>query len=686
MDTIRVVKNIKAMAFRKQAVYIPTVEACSTEEKAYCNAYALNTFGIVFSNPSFASKNVIKALSEQIPINVPKSFYNNPQDLTHFSCAELLLEQLVSYFVIAISGTHNEETNFDRIELFNKALPVTSEKGDDIKLRTFTIVDDKTVLPILQEYADSYAAYLRPFGLDEMDEVITLCDIGVFDPTAIKCKDNIFNLLDKVSPFVVDKMVTLLDAKDVVKYSKRKYGEMKELSNKLLDDKNLELMLKNCKLIKEVSKKQAKGFNALAKLFNINRHVTAEENPERIAKGLLTEGKVVEAAKVFAQNGSLLNRNIKFLLSRATIGEAVEILDLVKTDSVTSLIQLSQTINNQDVETARTFTFIKNNKVKTHTETEYEATYRKTDLSKDKVASLTVAINDKIKAHYKTLSKLGKLYVSEAFKKVALPINTSASGVGLGVLPTGSRIKIQGDYIRTFCFWKGVFDIDASCAYQLASGDIDSYYWGNYSLKPRQLGESVLCSGDARGKDGAEYCDFKLSELAARGIRYLVYTLNGFGGDLNKGEIYCGYQDKGKLLAQYGEKAVNIHDIDKAVLETAVWDPKNIEFMVDVKGDSRFYIGFAIDTINREVIVLNLVRDSHERVLNKKEFNNITKYLTPDFLSINMYDVLAARATELVETPEEADIVFDADYVAVDDTQKVIRPSDVSALAKLATE
>lgn len=685
MDTIRVVKNIKAMAFRKQAIYIPTVEACSTEEKAYCNAYALNTFGIVFSNPGLASKNVIRALSEQIPINVPKSFYNNPQDLTHFSCAELLLEQLVSYFVIAISGTHNEETNFDRIELFNKALPVTSKKGDDIKLRTFTIVDDDTVMPLLKDYADSYAAYLRPFAVDEMNDVIALCKLNVFKPETLQCKDNIFNLLQYVSDKQLAAMSVLLDAKDAVKYSKEKYGELKELSSiagHLRADAYLPVILRNCKLIKELSKKQAKGFNALTKFYGINRHVSAEENPERIAKGLLAEGKVVEAAKVFAKNGALLNRNIKFLLSRASSEELFEIISMLNTDSIASLLQLRQTIN-QDTEGARTFTFYKNNKVKVHKETDYEAKYRKSVLAPDRAAFLTFALNNKIKEHYANLPKLGKLYINPAFGKIALPLNTSANGLGLGVLPTGSRIKIEGDYIRAFCYWHDVFDIDASLAYQKADGSLDSFYWGNYARK--DLGNDVLCSGDARGRDGAEYCDIKLSECEKRGIKYLVYTLNGFGGMLNIGDIHCGYQDKGKLLAKYPEAIVNKREGINP-LHSEVWDPKNIEFMVDVKGDSRFYFGFAIDVENREVIVLNLVRDSVSRVLDKNEFNNIKKYLDPDFLSVNMYDAIASRATELVKTPEEADIIFDADYVAVDDSQKVIRPSDISALAKLAAE
>ena len=98
-------------------------------------AYLLNKFGIEIVNPKFLNKDVVQQLKKYLKINIPNSFYKNPQDLKYFSCEELYLEQLISYINIdLIEGNHNKNTNFNRIELFNKVLP-KYENGKDIKIR-----------------------------------------------------------------------------------------------------------------------------------------------------------------------------------------------------------------------------------------------------------------------------------------------------------------------------------------------------------------------------------------------------------------------------------------------------------------------------------------------------------------------------------------------------------------------
>ena len=68
----------------------------------------------------------------------------------------------------------------------------------------------------------------------------------------------------------------------------------------------------------------------------------------------------------------------------------------------------------------------------------------------------------------------------------------------------------------------------------------------------------------------------RIDELLELGYRYVIYTLNGYGGKLNEGDIVCGYQNKNNL-------------------NTSAWDPKNIEFKINVISNSCAYIGFAID-------------------------------------------------------------------------------------------
>lgn len=686
------------MAFKKQAIYVPFNKTQYTaEERAYYNAYALNTFGIVFTNPELASKEVIEEIIEHIPVEIPKSFYKNPQDLSLYSCSQLLLEQLVSYFIIAIQGEDNEDAMFDRVELFNKCTPITAN-NKDIKIRNFTIVDEITIDPILEDYGKSYAAYLRPFSFSEKLDATVLCEVDKFDLDNVKCKDNIITLLDLNHMDQAIRLAKQLDAKDVVKYSKYRYGIQKNLKNSwyyehIINDKYLELMLKNCKLIKEISKKQAKGFNALCKLFNIDRHASSELNPDCLVKALLKDGRqgnVLSAARLYAKSGALLTRNLKFLLSRASDEEVEPILNLVECKTLASLMQLKQTLN-QDTDEARVFVFTRDRLTKMHKETPYETEFRKSRLLPERKALLNSVLDAKIIKYLSDLPKLGKVYISDEFKNIALPLNTSANGIGLGVLPTGSRIKIKGDFIRTFCYWYDVFDIDTSVIYKTKEGRVNAMYWGNYASKP--LGNSCLCSGDARGKNGAEYIDFKLKELKEEGIKYALFTLNGYGGLLNKGKIYCGYQDKSALITEYGEELINYKSDSAArfddtpkYLNTPVWDPKNIAFNINVISNSRYYLGFIIDVENKELITLNINMDSDNRCVDSGTMNKVMRYVNPEYLSFSMFDVAKYRATELVDKPEDADVVFDREYAAKTEGQKIVLPSDISTLVELITK
>lgn len=688
--------ELEYLAFRNNAIYVPTgfsrqAPQPTDEQKAYFNLYLLNTFGIVLTNPEKVSINVIEGIENFMPVSVPASFYRNPQDLKYYSCDELLIEQLISYFTIEMSGTHDENTNFNRVEVFEKALPAHDE-DIEIKVRYFTVLDNDSAERFFTDLAESYLLYTRPYNNADLHSVAALYRCGVVDVLKLKCKDNIFRLMPYTKLEDTITLTTLLDAKDVVKYSKNTYGCLKNLSDSWVnikgESKFLPIMLANCKILPEISKKQAKGFNALCKLFGIDRRASYAENPERLAKIMVTMGDVVGAAKLYAKHGSMLVRHLRYLISRATDAEIEVIMDLLPDSNVSVLIQTAQLLA-QGNDKPRTFVFTKNCLTASHTETETEVSKRMSKLSEELCDRVIAIIKQKIMKQYMSLPKLGKLYISPEFKQVAVPINTSANGVGLDVRPTGSRIAISGNYIRTLCYWKGVFDIDASCIVIDNEGKAETYYWGNYAYK--KYGDSLLCSGDARGKDGAEYCDIKLDELQEKGAKYIVYTLNGYGGSLDKGEIFCGYQDKGKMLDRFTEEQLSKFDVDthrglpivdEKALQAECWNPRNMEFLIQVKGNTRSYIGFAIDVEKREVITLNLLLANSAAVVSNSSIKTIERYLDKNYLSVNMFDILLARAESVVEVPEEADYVFDSTYINTnsDKEQTIIRPGNTTQL------
>ena len=617
----------------------------------------LNSFGIVVDKPEKLTEKEVKFISKQLGTDIPSGFYANPQDLEYFSAEELIIEQFISYLQIALNGsTCLDEKVFERNEVFKKVLP-TYHEGDEVKLRKYKIVNLDETKGILLEITRNLCSYTRPWSIDELEEFNWLYLNGYYNEEYLSCKDNAISMFLKVKDI---HFASMLDKKDIVKMSLDKFGQrvILDFSDEDKTIFNLALSVaKDCPM----SLKQAKYYNRILK--NVNSDLPLANNGNSVYKKaikLIKSGKILDAAKVYANNGSLLQRNLVFLLSRASLDECKEILDLIKIDNPIVLIQLVTGImNNND---KRTFSFISNKRFKSHTETCEEIKKRKSILSSDMKENLINTLDLKIKAYYQNKKSLGKIYISPIFKKVALPINTSAMGMGIDVLPTGSRLPIKFDYLRAFCYWHKVFDIDASVVFVDKNTNIMRYYWGNMSSK--QFGNSCLCSGDNRDKDGAEYCDFKISELVQKGFEYAIYTLNGYGGDLNMGEIYCGLQNKKNL-------------------KTKAFDPKNIEFKIHVKGDSRGYIGFAIDFNSKEIIFLNQIIANDSRVVNGNVVCKIQKYLTCNFLkNYNMYKLLSYMG-EIVDNVKDADIVFDSSIDKRIKNKQLITPFNIEKLVTL---
>lgn len=642
----------------------------SDEEKTspYFALKLLNEFGVEVDNFNLVSKHNLDTISSFYGVEIPPSFYDNPQDTKYFSCKELVLEQIISYINVESNGVNslNEEV-FKRIPLFKKVLPNYKE-GKEVVLRNYKIISKSEAQKKLGEITLNYVNYTRPWSNDEFEEFKWLYKNGFYNGEKLLCKDNIISLLKEYKKVEFAKM---LDKKDVVKFSVSLKGETNKLSFNSEEQEVLALAIKNAYSC-PMSKKQAKYFNTIAKHLSFKDVNESNINsPYKKAKEALANNDVLKASKIFSSSGSLLERNLVYLLSRAKEEEAIEIIKDLKMDNPILLYQLIEGIVQDDYKTPRVFHYSYNNLTKYHEESDYEFKYRKSKLSPSLKTKLVITLREMIENYYKSLPSLGKIYVNEEFKNIALPVNTSATGSGLDILPIGSRIKIKGDYIRTFCYWKDIFDIDASATLikDINDKEYDVMYWGSYSLKP--FGKSALCSGDARGKDGAEYQDFKISELIALGYKYVIYSLNGFDSFLNIGEIYCGYQDKNDLKSK-------------------AWSSKNIAFKINVKGDTRAFIGFAIDLINKEIIVLNQKMNSNDRVINPSDVKAIKQYLAKDYLStFNMYDLLSLRGEKI--DINEATYVFDKEYIAgnltenndISNQQIVIRPFEIEKLVTL---
>ena len=625
---------------------------------AYLNAYLFSNFGIVVDRPELLTETHVEEISDLFKLNVPASFYKNPQDTKYYTSDELFVNQVLAYFL-----AYGEENS--SVDVFDKELPEYPE-GKEIKLREFKILFSDEADKVLTNIAKSYADYKRPWSLDEENEFVYLYEQGYYKDFDILCADNAINMLNKDANFA-----RFLYKKDLVKISVAACGEKSKL---VLDKETANLIRKAIPLVKDcpMSKKQAKYFNTLINKVGAQGKVklaTNECSPYAKAQALLNKGDVLGAAKVYAANGSLFERNIKMLVSRANPAEALEIINMIPSKNPIALYQLVTSLM-EDNGGNRTFTFTKNRLVKKHVETEYEAKWRKSRINEGTRKMIHDAVFAKIEAGYHAQPSLGKVYVSPEFFKVGVPVNTSASGKGIDVLPAGSRIPVRGNKIRTFVHWEHAFDIDSSLVIIDEKGKTDLMYFARCHNKA--YADDLLFSNDVTSPTGTEYYDMDLDGLRRHGVRYIIQTFHGFCSTLNSGEIYCGYQDKKNL-------------------NTKAWEPKNIELKIHVKGDTCAFMSFGVDLETNEVVIFNMLLDSEDRVVSGALKDTVMKYLSSNYLELNMGLVATYRASEVVETPEEADVVFDATYNSAVDpetgkaTQKVVRPYEVEKLVSLAS-
>lgn len=628
-------------------------ESTVNDERApFYAAKLYEKLGIIFDFPEKINADTVVMLSSFFGINVPDSFYANPQDTAHFECGELLVEQLVAYFKKEHPELFNNDKEYARIPVFKKVIPQYGE-GEEKVIRWFKVISADEAEKVFRRVAKEYYGYSRPWSETEENEVFALYKRGYCNGVP-SCKDNAGLMYFE---FDDESMLRYLDYKDVVKLSVGRYYDSKVI---LITQKGKKLLKRAAELAKPcpLTKKQAKYFNKIVKITGAD--IAKQDNsqsPYAISKRLVEKGKVTEAAEFLDKNGSLLERNLVWLLSRADEKETEKILSLVDGSNPIVLMQMLWMLASQK-KGARVFSFVNNKMFKSHTETDKECNERRSVLSDSVRETVIKSIRKSLIKYYGEHRLGGKVYLSDNFKNVFVPVNTSDSGRGIDVLPCGSRLPIKGEYIRTFCYWDGIGDIDASAVFSDGHAKFKTLNWETYDMKP--FGNSALVSGDDRGVDGAEYADFVIEELLEKGWKYCVYFLNGFESPLNKGTIYCGYQNKRDL-------------------KTKAWKPDNIRMKIHVVGNGWQYLGFAIDLENREIVVLNKMSGKYCNVVASSDMYAVQKYIDKRSLEAwNMYDLISARA-ELVDDPENADIVFDEFYSETDD-KKVVRPWDVPTL------
>ena len=377
----------------------------------------------------------------------------------------------------------------------------------------------------------------------------------------------------------------------------------------------------------------------------------------------MAEGNVKKAVDVLAEGkgSGAVGRNLNYLLSRAKdVSDVDAVVSHLDNLNLILLIQMIQQYKHYRTE-KRAFKFVQHHLLTTHKETEEEAKARRSILPE--------SVRNMLETYLKALlekklaeKSIGKVYVEDGMERISLPLQEASGTSGIGILPRGSRLSIaEGSKLRCFTYWENVDDIDLAC-FGLEDKGVEQYEFSWRSMWEQQ-DECITFSGDeTSGYDGgSEYFDIVLPKFREifPNLRYLVFTDN----------VYTGI-DFDKVLCTAGYMIREEEDSGE------VFEPKTVKSSFKITGASTFAVMFALDLQRREIIWLNMTLNSDDEVAGDNDIVMIRDYLDA-VDTINIASFFKGMATEIVDSPETADVIV-ADHYSdkLREGQKLIRSRD----------
>ena len=653
-------------------------------EENFAALYAIaNKYNIrVRKGDRLATLEVLKYLESQIPGKVTLPFYRGfPESVKRLSPTELLFDQLFHYW--QTYGQDNFEGDAGH-SLFEENFTRTAFK-EATTIKEFVIVDEAEAYKMIYGYVDDLCTSTRPLSEGAYNLVKDVIANG-YEVTRIDSRDTAIKLLLDLNDAKLAKYINLSDILKVVEeilHNKYPRMTLKKLNLKNQDRKFITSLLDNAvytdfqKMLCFEKRADWKGLlhhihyvpkNKKMKTFvneirNSDTNLSAMSSFER--NMAIDVGEAARVLRATKGSGAIL-RNLNYMLSRCkSKKEVAEVVSYIDSESPVLLLQLiAQYANYTEDGGNRTFTFTKNYKLKTHRETADEVKSRRSFVTKPTRELLVDALWAQLKNVYK--NKLGKVYIDDKMKDVAVPMQETTSEIGYGILPKGTRIHIpEGKVVRAFTYWEKVNDIDLSAIGVTSDGKQIEFSW-RY-MYDRQS-DAVAFSGDITNgfHGGSEYFDFDLDAIRKKypTMKYLVVCNNVYSGiAFSKCTCRAGYMLRSKVRS--GE----------------IWEPRTVESSFSVTGDSTYSYMFAIDMERNDFVWLNMCRDSMSRVAGDSDFTFLAKYISMTQI-INVYSLFEMMATEIVQNPEEADVVVTDEIFELGENQEQIRSTDTEKLLR----
>ena len=288
-----------------------------------------------------------------------------------------------------------------------------------------------------------------------------------------------------------------------------------------------------------------------------------------------------------------------------------------------------------------------------------------------------------------------KICIDSDLKKCPVPVEGRLDQNKNRSAATGTRFHIkEGDVLRAALYKQANHSqfIDFSAAiFDKNFKIVGQISWNN--LKENQKGKLLgYHSGDSSactGKGCTEVIDLDLNVVREvhEDAAYVAYMAVMWSGTKTSScnELFMAIMPTAELGKESGTK------IEKG---GGVFDPKKVDFKIDIANEATTCIPMVYDINNHELLIVNMGvtgKDWHQVANNAKHFNlpngcecienysgelahMLHAYETMDVPTI--YDLAMAyvkyRGAELVEDPSLADVVFATDRIKVEDKRSLI--------------
>ena len=654
------IPRLKEFLFTK---HILVNETGSNREACFPTLFALaGTMGIrITEGADLAVPEMIRFAAEQIGQYIPEPFYRGfPESVRKLSPEERLYDQLASY---ALTYGLNDFSQA-RHSLFEEPFERIAFQ-EDAEMTEFRILEEEAAVRELDAMADSLLASSRQLSTWQLD---MLCDvIREYGKKADRCgsKDTASKLLIRFrDPYYA----SFLRLPDVIRLVENmNYEENGSDSIKKLNLPNrqrkfikgvLDILLAGPvteKDIRDCFEKRAAWKGLLHHIHYLPATETGRRFVDEIrnAKGNcsaraafekeMAAGEPLRAAQVLKElkGGGAVTRNLNYILSRCKTWEEADSV-LASLGKISPILSLQMLIQYKSYTAdRRVFKFTRFNKLTKHAETEEEQERRRSSVAPEVRRQVVEYLRKNLRERLSE-NKIGKIYLDEAMKKVALPLQEAASSAGLGVLPKGTRLPMpKGGKLRCFTYWEKVNDIDLSCFGITDCGEGIEFSWR--TAFSRTGNRAIVYSGDQTSgyHGGSEYFDIDMEAFREEypQVSCIVFADNVYS-DLNFSECFC---KAGYMIREREDSG-------------EVFEPKTVRTSFLINAKSRYAVLFALDLETEEIVWLNLGMNSSRNVAGTDQIGFVLTYMNI-VNDANVYNLFEAKATELVSQPEEADLI-----------------------------